>query len=69
MTEQEKKAEELETTELDAVAGGTQGAGILYPGQTDKPEPSNFPTVSGLGGQADSYTLKQPAIADTPPGY
>lgn len=69
MTEQEKYTEELDTTQLDAVAGGTEGAGELYPGQTDKPESTDWATVSGLGVQAGSYGIKDPAILQNPPGY
>ena len=69
MSEQEKKSEELDAAQLDAVAGGTPGVGTLFPGQTATPEPSDFAVVSGLGSQASSYTLKQPAVLDNPPGY
>jgi hypothetical protein len=66
MEDKEKHEDELSTQELNGVAGGTPGAGILYPGQTRTEKPSDFSQDSNLGVSGSSFKIDQPT---TPPGY
>ena len=64
MTDPKKMQDDaMSDEEMDGVAAGTQGAGSLYPGQTDEtltPASSTFNPASGLGSLGSDFSLNDP---------